>query len=506
MMKQYDLRFFGLIISLLFVLYLAIIFKFKLDDFNNRYFQLTQQLHLLQKNWDDHIHIIKDSMIKLYYNNDTLSEHLKNNFVVIDKLLNDTELRQIYPLLFASLKEYKKEQENIKELTLKFVQINSKIKNSLFILNKKLLHPDEFESSSYYKELTKTVIFLTNKKNDFTNDNIINEPLNYDHLKSNSLDYLHLSILDDSIPLLHTLYNDIKKSKLQYFMEENFELLAQESTLLKARIKTLFYTIMTATIIFFAIIVLLFRDVKKQALEIRRKDKLLFNQAKHAAMGEMVDAIAHQWKQPLSLIQLNTDFLSYKMKDDILTKEQLKEFQEKIFKQIKHMTDTLEEFRGFLRPNKNIATFNVEKTIQDVLSLIKDDIMTYSIDIKINAKDEISLNGVVNEFKHVILNLINNSKDAFVENNIEKRKIEFTLEKRGSTSIISIQDNAGGIPNDAIDHIFEANYTTKEEGKGTGIGLYMSKQIIEKLNAKIEVTNQDEGCCFIITIEDKLDI
>jgi len=102
------------------------------------------------------------------------------------------------------------------------------------------------------------------------------------------------------------------------------------------------------------------------------------------------------------------------------------------------------------------------------------------------------------EFKHLIINLINNSKDAFNENNIKERKILIKATTTQNHTSLTIKDNAGGIPKHAIKHIFEPNFTTKEVGKGTGIGLYMSTQILEKMGAKIKVKNIDNGACFFI--------
>lgn len=136
----------------------------------------------------------------------------------------------------------------------------------------------------------------------------------------------------------------------------------------------------------------------------------------------------------------------------------------------------------------------MEKTIRSALILVQDEFMKYTIDTKIIVEEPMVVNGIENEFKHVVLNLLNNAKDAFVENNIEKKKIVITINK----DTIKVQDNAGGIPKDVIEHIFDANITTKEQG--TGIGLYMTKQIIEKLQGSIVVENKQDGACFTINL------
>ena len=113
------------------------------------------------------------------------------------------------------------------------------------------------------------------------------------------------------------------------------------------------------------------------------------------------------------------------------------------------------------------------------------------------------LEGNENEFKHLILNIINNAKDAFNENGVKERSILIAAAQDDAIITLTIKDNAGGIPEDVIDHIFEANVTTKEPGKGTGIGLYMSIQIVEKMNGTITVANAEEGACFTITFNRK---
>jgi PAS domain S-box-containing protein len=244
------------------------------------------------------------------------------------------------------------------------------------------------------------------------------------------------------------------------------------------------------------------QTVQEKIEQLRQKEKLLHHQSKLASMGEMIDAIAHQWRQPINSIKLNTDMLGYDFKDGILNDIALKKFQDTVFSQIDHMVDTLEEFRNFLRPNKSTKEFNVTKIINSVLLLVKDEFINNTIKVNIFVINEITINGIENEFKHVILNIINNSKDAFIQNNIKHRQIDITLKKDHNKKIITIKDNAGGIPLNIINNIFEAHVTTKDVATGTGIGLYMSKQIIEKIGAKIEVKNINNGACFTISIQD----
>ena len=230
------------------------------------------------------------------------------------------------------------------------------------------------------------------------------------------------------------------------------------------------------------------------------QERILAQQAKHAAMGEMMDAVAHQWKQPLNAISMLTDILVSEYSDGDVDEVYLEEYRTTLWKQLDHLLNTLDEFRSFFRPDKEKASFNLAKAIDSILLLIKDEFMGKAITFKIDGDDSIELYGVKNEFKHIILNILNNAKDAFIENETASRMIKITFHKKEENTILEICDNAGGIPSSVIDDIFKANVTTKAEGKGTGIGLYMSSQIAEKMDATLEVRNKEEGACFIFTV------
>lgn len=225
-------------------------------------------------------------------------------------------------------------------------------------------------------------------------------------------------------------------------------------------------------------------------------ERILAQQAKHAAMGEMMDAIAHQWKQPLNAISMLTDILVSEYSDGEVDEAYLEEYRVTLWKQLDHLLSTLDEFRSFFRPNKEKEVFNLVKSIDSILLLIRDEFMGKAITFKVDGDDSIELYGVENEFKHIILNILNNAKDAFIENETTFRMIDIFFHKKEENSIMEICDNAGGIPKSVIQDIFKANVTTKAEGKGTGIGLYMSAQIAEKMAASLTVANIDGGACF----------
>jgi len=216
----------------------------------------------------------------------------------------------------------------------------------------------------------------------------------------------------------------------------------------------------------------------------------------------MMDAVAHQWRQPINTINMEVDMLQYDFEDDLITKHYIEEFSQKISTQILHMNSTLNEFRSFFRPDKDIVPFEIRKALESVLVLLKDELVKNVIKIKLEICDDFKVVAIENEFKHVFINLINNSKDAFNENNIANKVINITTKIEKNKKKIMILDNAGGIPSDIIDDIFKANVTSKSQENGTGIGLYMSKQIVEKYKGTIEVSNStiQKGSLFIITL------
>jgi signal transduction histidine kinase len=244
---------------------------------------------------------------------------------------------------------------------------------------------------------------------------------------------------------------------------------------------------------------------KREAEEIEKRiinEKLLVQQSKMAAMGEMMDAVAHQWKQPLNALSMYSEIIKSDFEDGSVDQKYVDQFKDDIQLQISHMVNTLDEFRTFFRPNKEEQDFQLQDVINSVLFLTKDEFLKNRIIVQVEREDFIQIHGSENEFKHLILNIINNAKDAFNDNNItEKRVIVMRLIDDDESKRVEIEDNAGGIPEHVIDDIFKANVTTKEEGKGTGIGLYMSMQIAQKHHATLSVKNQNDGACFTIAFE-----
>lgn len=238
-------------------------------------------------------------------------------------------------------------------------------------------------------------------------------------------------------------------------------------------------------------------EVKKR----QESEKIIMRQANHVAMGEMIDAVAHQWKQPITIMSLQVEDLIESYKYNELDINVLEEFRQKFNMQKNLMIDTLQEFRDFLRPNKDIKDFSINGCVKSVSLLLKDELLSNQIFLINEIEKDFNVKSVENEFKHTIINLINNSKDAFKEKIDEEiRKITiYTISNKSEKKLI-VEDNAGGIPLHIIDDIFNANVTSKESSGGTGIGLYMTKQILDKYNISISCENIDSGARFIIDL------
>lgn len=231
-----------------------------------------------------------------------------------------------------------------------------------------------------------------------------------------------------------------------------------------------------------------------------QKDFIMMHQSRLAAMGEMIGNIAHQWKQPLNALNI----LLYNIKEFFNESEQdqrqLDDFIEKGNELVMKMAATVDDFRYFFKPNKEKEEFSVNEIIKVSLSLVDDSIKYDEISVTLHAKEELIVLGFPNEFSQVILNILTNAKDAITARGTSG-KIGIDVIRDNNTCVVKVKDNGGGIPEDILENIFDPYYTTKEETKGTGIGLYMCKTIVEDhMNGCIEVQNTHGGAEFKIKI------
>ncbi len=233
------------------------------------------------------------------------------------------------------------------------------------------------------------------------------------------------------------------------------------------------------------------QKIEKAVKEARQKDQIIYQNARLASMGEMIGNIAHQWRQPLNALTLLIQSFGTKSMTGNLTKEFIDKQVEEGLRLAVSMSNTIEDFRNFFSSNREKEYFKITEAIQNTLDMSTFFLKDEHINIKvISSDDDIKIFGNSNEFSQVLLNLINNARDNFKINNIEDRKIEIDVHCENEYIVLSFIDNGGGIEESIIDRVFEPYFTTKHQSIGTGIGLYMSKQIIEtQMNGKIEVKN-----------------
>lgn len=244
------------------------------------------------------------------------------------------------------------------------------------------------------------------------------------------------------------------------------------------------------------------QDITEQRVvmdTLREKDLLLLQQSRLATMGEMVNYIAHQWRQPLNVIGL----LVQAMRDDYLHgefgDEDMRQTVEQILNLIRHMSSTIEDFRDFFKSGRDEKPFDLKEVTGKTLSFISDTLKLSNIKLSMEAEDGLIIAGYSNEYSHVLLNILNNAREALTERATVSPRITISIFREGNAAAISIRDNAGGIPAENIGKLFDCYFTTKE--KGTGIGLYMCRTIIEKrMRGSIAAQNTDEGAEFCIRI------
>jgi PAS domain S-box-containing protein len=238
--------------------------------------------------------------------------------------------------------------------------------------------------------------------------------------------------------------------------------------------------------------------VAEQVAQNREKDHLLIQQSRLAAMGEMIGNIAHQWRQPLNALGLLLSNIQDAFHYHELDEEYLDTAAENGRRLIGKMSDTIDDFRNFFRPNREKVEFGLRDAVENALRLVSASFKHHNIPVRINASEDIRVMGFANEFSQVLLNLLVNAKEAMQENGVAEGEVEISFAREGDRAILRVGDKGGGIPPEVLPRIFDPYFTTKE--KGTGIGLYMSKMILENMDGTIEAHNRNGGAEFVIRI------
>lgn len=243
------------------------------------------------------------------------------------------------------------------------------------------------------------------------------------------------------------------------------------------------------------------KRVAERTTELREKDRMLLLQSRQAAMGEMLSNISHQWRQPLNALGMGVQQLPLFYKTGELDEEFLEKTVATLMRLIQHMSATIDDFRNYFKPDKEKAEFRVSAAIEKTLALVGDGFKNQHIEIEVEISDDPVIYGYHNEYAQVLLNILDNARDALVVRERADPKVTITVWREDGKAVIAIADNAGGIPEEIMEKIFDPYFTTKGPQQGTGIGLYMSKSIIEKnIGGKLSVRNTASGAEFRIEV------
>ena len=244
--------------------------------------------------------------------------------------------------------------------------------------------------------------------------------------------------------------------------------------------------------------------IENKAVELMQKDKLLTAQAKQAVMGEMINMIAHQWRQPLSTITLQ--IANYQFQQLLGENRKVREVDkvlDEISNSILYLSDTVDDFQTYFAPNKEKTEIEIHELLQKAVYFVMPRLKESAIEIVIDKREEVVINTYMNEMIQVLLNLLNNAVDSLMEVKKEHPKITLYIEDKVETLLIIVEDNSSGISDENVFKIFEPYFSTTGKN-GTGLGLYMSQMIIQKqFDGTITVQTSPNGSIFRVEIAKK---
>ncbi|MBJ6798785.1 PAS domain-containing sensor histidine kinase [Geomonas propionica] len=292
-----------------------------------------------------------------------------------------------------------------------------------------------------------------------------------------------------------TLYADEKN----FFDAQQVDLLQQMSTEVSFALETLHQSVL--------------RKEAEQALqsetverlraveELRNNEQMLIHQSRHAALGEMIGNIAHQWRQPLNSLGLLVQQAPLYYALGEVDQEYMEQSAKKAMELIQHMSRTIDDFRNFFKPNKTKVLFHVKDEVVRTISLLAGSLEGQRIAVEVETDADPVVEGYPNEFSQALLNILINARDALMERHVAAPKVIIKVTSENSRAVTTIVDNAGGIPEEVIGKIFDPYFTTKGPQAGTGVGLFMSKTIIEKnMGGSVTVRNTGAGAEFRIEV------
>ncbi|MBJ6727370.1 sensor histidine kinase [Geomesophilobacter sediminis] len=234
--------------------------------------------------------------------------------------------------------------------------------------------------------------------------------------------------------------------------------------------------------------------------DLREQEQVMIKQSRQAALGEMIGNIAHQWRQPLNSLGLIVQGLPLYHEAGLITRDLMDQCVHDAMAHINHMSQTIEDFRNFFKPEKDMVDFDVNQAIRQALSLVEGNFSSQAVEVSLDLTPGRTVRGYPNEFAQVLLILLLNARDEMIRRQVVPGRVTIRTFADGGHCGITVSDNAGGISGDIIDRIFEPYFSTKGV-QGTGIGLYMAKNIIEKnMNGRLTVRNSGPGAEFTIEV------
>jgi C4-dicarboxylate-specific signal transduction histidine kinase len=241
--------------------------------------------------------------------------------------------------------------------------------------------------------------------------------------------------------------------------------------------------------------------ISRNVDELHRKDQLLIIQGRHAAMREMTNNIAHQWRQPLNELGLLIQQVPFFYDEGQFSREFLEENTCKAMQLIQHMSLTIDDINHFFRSDKEMTTFPVYQVIRQTVSLIEESFKAQRISIGFHTESDSMITGYPNEYAQVLMHILMNARDALTERNVDEPRISLRTFAEENKTVLAVTDNAGGIAEDIMDKLFDPYFSTKGPAKGAGIGLFMAKTIIEKnMGGRLTARNTGKGAEFRIEV------
>jgi len=232
-------------------------------------------------------------------------------------------------------------------------------------------------------------------------------------------------------------------------------------------------------------------ELKMAQLKLEKQYETIKNQATHVSMGEMIGNIAHQWRQPLSVITTASTGMRIEKEYGILTDKKFYKACDAINNNAQYLSQTIEDFRKFIKGERIKKIFSLKNDIDIFLNLVKGTIKSKNIHIELDLQHDININGYENELTQCLINIFNNSQDALLENNTVNKYIFITTYKKDNNAIITIKDNAGGIASNILSKVFDPYFTTKHQSQGTGLGLHLTHNlVVDGMNGTIEAKNE----------------